>query len=187
MNKELWIERGVVIPESVLLKRERPSRYGSVPGLDDSELLGPEELERLVYLQEFEPLLTLPIKPAKHGIRPAVGEDGRFDFGAFGTVDFERMYPFNKILYKADKLRQQLRDLLILFGIVNDRIKTRAKYLVLKYLKMGIIELEEITHPDMLALARLYRRASCLRKEIAELQETHQRRCQRQAEDFWGL
>ena len=181
-NEKLWIDEGIVMPESVLLKRERPSRYGSVPGLDDSELLSPDELERQVYRQEFEPILALPVKRGKNGIRPTVDEDGGFDFGAFGTVDFERRYPFNKTLYKADELRQQLKDLLILFSIVNDKIKTRAKYLVLKYLKMGIIELEDIANNDMLALARLYLRVSSMRREIVELQMARQRRCQRRVE-----
>jgi len=107
-NDKLLIEEGIVMPESVLLKRERPNRYGSVPGLDDSELLSPDELERQVYRQEFEPVLALPVESSKSWIRPVVDGDGEVDFGAFGTVDFERRYPFNKILYKADKLRQQL-------------------------------------------------------------------------------
>ncbi|MBC8218736.1 MAG: hypothetical protein H8E73_09750 [Planctomycetes bacterium] len=174
------------MPESVLLKRERPSRYGSVPGLDDSELLSPDELERQVYRQEFEPILALPVKRGKNGIRPTVDEDGGFVFGAFGNVDFERRYPFNKTLYKADELRQQLKDLLILFSIVNDKIKTRAKYLVLKYLRMGIIELEHIENNDMRALARLYLRARRMRTEIAELWEASERRRQRKAETLWA-
>ncbi len=36
---------GIVVPASALLKREHGNRYGSVPGLDDSELADPDELE----------------------------------------------------------------------------------------------------------------------------------------------
>lgn len=175
----------VVVAESALLRRERRNKYGSVPGLDDSELANPDELERMVYRQELEPVLALPVSGGWCSLRAAVDEDGRLDWGAFGTIDFERMYPFNKVLYKADKLREQLKDLLIMFSIVNERVKTKAKYLVLKYLKMDIIKLEHIVDNDMRALARLYLRIRRIRKEIAELCEASQRRRQRRSEAFW--
>ena len=175
----------VVVAESPLLKLEHNNRYGSVPGLADSELADPEELERQVWMNEFGPVLSLPVERKKRWIRPAIDEDGRLDWGAFGTVDFERMYPFNKVLYKADKVREQLKNVLIMFSIVNERIKTRAKYLVLKYLDMGIIELEHIVDNDMRALARLYLRVLKMRKEITELREASERRRQRRAETFW--
>ncbi len=161
----------VVVAESALLKREHKDRYGSVPGLDDSELANPDELERQVYRQELAPILALPIQGNRCSLRPAIDEDGSLCWGAFGTVDFERMYPFNKVLYRADKLREQLKNVLIMFSIVNERLKTRTKYLILKYLKMGIIELEHIVDNDMRALGRLYLRIWRLRKQIAELRE----------------
>jgi len=180
------VYEGIVVPESALLKRERSNKYGSVPGLDDSELLDPNELERQVFMQEFEPILTLPVKPRKSWIKPSVDEEGRLEWGAFGTVDFQRLYPFDNAKYKADKLREQLKDLLIRFGSVNERIKVRAKYLVLKYLKMGIIELEHIVNNDMLALARLHLRIRKLQKQIRELIEASRRRNERRNEAFLG-
>jgi hypothetical protein len=36
--------QGIVVPESVLVKREQANRYGSVEGLEDEELADPEEL-----------------------------------------------------------------------------------------------------------------------------------------------
>ena len=159
----------LVLAESALLRRVRKNRFGSVPGLDDSELAEPVELEKMVYRQEFGPVLALPGPDNKFSVRGSVDENGRLDWGAFGTVDFERMYPFNKSLYKADQLREQLKHVLILFSIVNGRIKPMAKYLVLKYLKMGIIEFAHIVDNDMQALARLNSRVQQLRKEIAEL------------------
>jgi len=161
----------VVVAESALLKREHKNRYGSVAGLDDSELLDPDELERQVYREELAPVLALPVQGSRCSIRPAIDEDGRLDWGAFGTVDFERMYPFNKVLYKADKLREQLKNVLIMFSIVNERLKTMAKYTVLNRLNRGIIELEHIVDNDMCALGRLYLRIQRLRKQIAELRE----------------
>jgi len=161
----------VVVAESALLKRERKNRYGSIAGLDDSELANPDELERQVYREELAPILALPIQGSRCSLRPAIDEDGGLCWGAFGTVDFERMYPFNKVIYKADKLREQLKNVLIMFSIVNERLKTRAKYTVLKYLKMDIIELEHIVDNNMRALSRLYLRIRRMRKEIAELRE----------------
>ena len=173
---------GIEVPESVLLRRLRPNKYGSVPGLDDSELADPDELERQVLRQEFGPVLALPVKANKSCIRPEVDESGNVDWGAFGTVDFDRYrQQFDKLRYKADKVAEKRKDVLIMFGIVNERIKAWAKYLVLKYLRMGIIELEHVVDNDMLALARLYLRAERMRKEIAELLEAGERRRQRTA------
>ena len=177
----------VVVAESAFLRRERKNRYGSVPGLDDNELADPDELERQVLRQEFGPVLVLPVAKSKSCIRPNIDQDGGIDWGAFGTVDFDRYSGgFDKVRYKADKVREQLKDLLILLGIVNERVKTRAKYLVLKYLRMGIIELEHIVDNDMRALARLYLRAKRMREEIAELWEASERRRRRKAETLWA-
>jgi hypothetical protein len=182
MEDEGNLVGGIEVPESVLLRRLRPNKYGSVPGLDDSELADPDELERQVLKQEFAPVLALPDKSGRSCIRPNIDEGGGVDWGAFGTVDFDRYRPqFDKLRYKADKVAEQLKDLLIMFSIVNERIKTGAKYRVLKYLRMGIIELEHVVDGDMLALARLFLRAGRMRKEIAELQEAGERRQQRTA------
>mgnify|MGYP001095668175 CR=1 FL=1 len=177
---------GIVVPESVLLRIQRGNRYGSVPGLDDSELADPDELERQVLRQEFGPILALPVKASRNGFRPEVDESGNLDWGAFGSVDFDRYSDgLDKSRYKADKLREQLKDLLIMFGIVSDRIKAEAKYLVLKYLRMDIIGLEHIVNDDILALARLYLRARRLKQEIAELRQASERRCQQKATALW--
>ena len=161
----------VVVAESGVLQRVRKDRYGSVAGLDDSELADPEELEKMVYRDELAPILALPIQGKRCSVRPVTDEDGSLDWGAFGTVDFEKMYPFNKVLYKADELREQLKNVLIMFSIVNERLEPKAKYTVLKYLKMGIIELEHIADNNMRSLGRLYLRIRRTRKQIAELCE----------------
>jgi hypothetical protein len=179
---KLVLYEDVVVAESGRLQRVRKNRYGSVAGLDDSELANPDELERVVYREELAPILALPTQGNRWSKRHGMDEGGSLDWGAFGTVDFERMYPFNRILYKADKLREQLKNVLIMFSIVNERLKTRAKYTVLKYLKMGIIELDDIDDSDMRALGRLYLRIRRTRKQIAELREAGWRRHQLRAE-----
>ena len=187
MNEQTNLVLYEDVAESALLKLERKNRFGSVPGLDDSELADPDELERQVLRQEFGPVLTLPVMGNKCSMRPNIDQDGSIDWGAFGTVDFDRHSSgLDKARYKSDKVREQFKDLLIMLSIVNERIETRAKYLVLKYLRMGIIELEHIVNNDMLALARLYLRARRMRKEIAELWEASERRRRRKAEVLWG-
>ena len=186
-KRSVVLDKDVVVPESALLQREKKDRYGSVPGLDDSELADPGELERQVLRQEFGPVLALPQMGGKYSVRANIDQDGSIDWGAFGTVDFERTSGgFDKARYKADKVSEQLKNLLILLGIVNERVKTRAKYLVLKYLRMGIIELEHITNHDMLALARLYLQAKRMRQTITELRGFSQQRRQCKAEALWA-
>lgn len=174
------VYEGVVVPESAMLRRERRNPYGSVPGLDDEELADPNELERQVMLEEWGSVLALPVRAKRNPIQPVIDENGGVDWGAFATVDFERGRPaFDKARYKEDRLREQLRDVLIMFSIVKDRLP-RAKYLVLKYARMGVIELEHIVNEDMLSAAKLYLRARRLQREIAELEEARRRREQEQ-------
>jgi hypothetical protein len=92
------------------------------------------------------------------------------------------MYPFNTTLYKADKLREQLKSVLILFSIVNERLSSRAKYTVLKYLKMGLLKLEHIVDSDMYALGKLYLRIRRLRQDITALRKAGRQPHQHRAE-----
>jgi hypothetical protein len=174
-------------PDSALLSVRRDNRYGSVPGLDDAELADPLELEREIMLEEWGPVLALPVKGGRNWIGPVVGESGGVDWGAFGTVDFERYSGgFDKARYKADKLREQLKDLLIMVSVVAERLPGKAKYMVLKYLKMGVIGLEHISNADMLALARLYLRVERLRDEITLLERASEAREMRRVERLFG-
>jgi len=162
---------GVVVPESALRRAERENPYGSVPGLDDEELATPEELERQVMREEWGPVLALPVNGRRRGTTPGVDESGGIEWGAYGTVDFERTMPeFDKMRYKADRVREELRNVLIMFSTVKDRLP-KAKYKVLKYLRMGLIELEHIASVDMLALVRLHLRALRLQKKIVGLEK----------------
>ena len=159
------------VPVSPLFSEERRNRYGSVPGLDDEELAEPWELERQVILQEWGPVLALPVRTRRGWVQPGYDEDFGMDFGAFASVDFDRIRPeFDKALYKADKLSEQRRDVLIMLSIVKERLP-KARYKVLKYVKLGILDLGDIADEDMRGYARLYLRALSLQKQIAELRE----------------
>jgi hypothetical protein len=174
--------QGIVVPESVLLKREQASRYGSIEGLEDEELADPDELERQVFREEWAPILALP-EPRRSSIRPAVDEDGRLDWGAFATVDFERSHGgFNKARYRAERLREELQDKFIMLAIVRQRLPREASSLVLKYLAKGIITTEHIVNEDMLALAKLYLQVRRKQAEIARLYEAGRRRREQQSE-----
>lgn len=82
MNEEasFVVCEDVEVPESGLLRRECSSRYGSVPGLDDAELADPDELEREVMLEEWGPVLALPVKGNRSNVRPVVDEAGGVDW-----------------------------------------------------------------------------------------------------------
>jgi len=163
---------GVVVPESPLLRTERRNPYGSVPGLDDEELLDPAEIERLIVKQEFGPILALPVKTERGWINPISDDDGHIDWGAFGTVDFDRYRPtFDKRLYKADRLNEELANQGLIMETISARIKTMAKYKVIKYVSTGILDLGDISDFDMYCLAERYLRARRFQREIAELKE----------------
>jgi len=173
-------------PVSAMLSVQRDNRYGSIPGLDDSELADPDELERQVFMQEYAPVLALPLE-GKSAIRPDIDESGNVDWGAFGSVDFDRYRGgFDKVRYKADKLRDQLKDLIIMVNIVKERLPEKARYLVIKYLRMGIIGLEHIINADMLALARLCLRVERLRDEIKLLERASEARSRRRLEKLFA-
>ena len=165
---ELVQVEGIPVPAAFSIVR--PDRYGTVEGLDDDELANPAELERQVYQKEYGPILTLPVKHKWHGPRPEMDDDGHIGWGAFGSIDFARLtQEFNKARYKADKLQDDFDSEVIMVGIIKERIPGRAKYLVLKNLKMGIIDLDHIENRDMHALARHCLRAWRLQKEIRSL------------------
>ena len=175
MTQELETYQGIVVPESVLVKLEGEDKYGCVAGLDDRELADPDELERQAFKKEWEPILALP-KPARRcGIRPSIDEDGKPDWGAFATVDFERYRGgLSSGQHKVEQLRGQLKDKLIMLAIVKERLPGNAR-LVLEYLRMGIIGLEHMANDDMLAAARLYLQARQLQKKLWAAQEASRR------------
>lgn len=147
-------------------KRSNP--YGSVPGLPDEELADPAELERVAMIAEWEPILALPA-PEYSGFKFDIGENGELDKGAFDSMDFHHMHPFNKRRYKADRLREELRDALIMISIVRRRLPQKAMYLVLKKVQEDVLDLDDIASEDMRAVAKLTLRAKRLQAEIRDL------------------
>jgi hypothetical protein len=171
------------LPVSPQIRIERATGYGHVPGLDDDELLDEQELETWVEWQDWGPIWALPETAPRSTIRPTINENGRADWGAFGTVDFERIRgPFDKARYKADQLAEELRRVLISVDIVRARLPQAALYLTLKYLGLGIVKDEHVASDDLRTLLRLTRRAQQLREEIWELRASSRRRQEARAE-----
>jgi hypothetical protein len=176
------VDDGIVVPESAALRLERKSGCGTVDGLDEEELADPEELERQVFLKEFGPVLALPRCKGTQWF-PAVDSSEGLDWGAFGTVDFQRIRPpFDKAKYKAQKLRQEdLKHAVVMLSIVKERVPGRSKYVVLKYLRMGWISLEDITDENMLTVAKWFLRVRDIRRQVEEL-EARSRQGQRRSD-----
>jgi len=169
--------RGVAL--WAFLAANKPNKYGSIPDLPDEELADPEELERQVFLQEWGPILNLPIRGAPK-FRPDIDEDG-FVNGAFGTMDFERISPkFDKVRYRLEKLREELRDVLIMTSIIRRRVPGQEKSRVLDLVRAGHLATADIIDEDMRGLARFYLRACRILKEISRLVDQRRRRRQRE-------
>ena len=185
MNEMQLVEDGVVVPAPTWCIGRQRNAYGIVSGLDGEELANPEELERMVFLQDWGPVLALPSKAKGVGFQGNLDDDGRIDFGAFATVDFDKYRPtFDKARYKEDRLKDRLKDLVIMLTIMYERVPGRNKAKVLKYVRMGIIDMGHITDVEMYRLAELYLRTLRIRKEIQQLQESRRLRNKQRLEGW---
>jgi len=172
MNQNL-IHKGIVVPETFAANVQKKNKYGSVPGLDDEELADPAEIEQQVLKGMYEPIWLLPNERKTYN--PAFESEDTSGSNAFATVDFERICTsFNKAKYKKDKLKEELKNIVIMMDIIKERLP-REKYLVLKYLRMGVIKLEHIKGHDMYCLAKRYLQARRLQRDINRLDKSSKR------------
>jgi len=161
---------GIFVPAAALQQERQRTKYGTLKDLPDEELADPDELERVVYKEMWWPILRLPQQRWECPIRPNIDEDGRVDWGAFGTVDFDSYRPqSSKLRYKAEQMKEQLKDRVNLLRMISDRIPGTAKYKVLSLVKKGVLDPDDIADWDMWQLAVGYRRAWRLRREIEQL------------------
>ena len=79
--------------------------------------------------------------------------------------------PFDKFRYKADKLHEELKSQILYLDMLMERVPGRSKYIVLRYLNMGVIDLDDVTNPDMHAIARRHLRCRKLRRQIYRLRQ----------------
>ena len=143
----------------------REEGYGSVPDLEDSELADPGEIMRIIALEQWGPILELPVRMAGSFIRPTVDERGNLDWGAFGTVDFDNMFPFNKSRYIVDQLKEELRNVLIAFDVLKDHLSVDDRLEVIRHVDMGK-DIDLIENWDKWFLAKRYLQAKRIRRQI---------------------
>ena len=162
---------GIVVPASALRQEQHMKKYGTISDLPQEELAEPDELERVAYKEMWWPILRLPQQRWECPIRPNIDEDGRIDWGAFGTVDFDSYRPqFDKLRYKSVKLREKLKDMVFTLKMMSARIPGRGKLKILKLVKKGLLDIGDIVDNQLYFLAEMYLRAWRLREEIERLQ-----------------
>ena len=161
------------IPASVLVQREKKDRYGQVEGLEVDELADPAELERQVYRQMMEPVMRLPARFKSCGPRPEIDENGELEWGAFGSMDFLRDRPafMDRSRYRLDVMKEELKDQVIAISMIRPHLKGQSYALVLKYLEMDIISMDDVTDFWMKRMAMRYFKAKRIRQEIKQLRE----------------
>lgn len=187
MDQDFILHDGIVVPAVALRRQHRKERYGSVDGLPDEELADPDELERVIYKGMWWPILRLPQQRWECPIRPNMDEDGRVDWGAFDTVDFESYRPqHSKLRYKAEQMKEQLKDRVNLLRVISDRITNPAKYRILRLVRKGRLDTDDIEDWDMWQLAVGYVRARRLRREIEQMLEKSRQQQEKKAEDLWA-
>ena len=165
VDEECEIEGSAALP---LRSAKRRNRHGSVPGLDDEELASPKELERQIVMEQWWPVLRLPVLNRENPIRPIIDEDGHLDWGAFGSVDFDKhgqKRKQRKTQKQMRMLREEFRNTVLMIGVLKARLP-KAKGKVLQLALAGVIDLGQIESHDMYELARLTLRARRLQKEI---------------------
>lgn len=157
---------------------ERYGGYGSVPGLEDKELADPAELERQVAHDEWGPILALPVYRGGSWIRPTIDEKGHYDWGAFSTQDFERLYgSFDKVRYKIDRLEEELQWAVIKFEAVARKVPKEMIFRLMRDLRGGAIAPDDIEDLDQYFFAVRYLRMRGLQDEIRELRRRRALRC----------
>ena len=186
MDQGLTVD-GVVVPASALRQEQRRTKYGVLADLPDEELADPDELERVVSKQLWWPVFSLPQQRWECSIRPNMDEDGHVDWGAFGTVDFDGYRPqHSKLRYRAEQMKEQLKDRVNLLRVLSDRIPGAAKYKILRLVRKGLLDADDIEDFDMWQLAVGYVRAWRLRREIQQMLEKSRKQQEKKAEELWA-
>ena len=127
------------------------------------------EVQRLLFEQDWEPILALP--PTKNDFfLKGQWEDG-VDVSAFNTHDYQRTHrKFDGTRYAIQETIQKHREATWMLEMIMDRIKSPAKYMVLKYVENGVIE-PDMCEGDMWRAAVWHRRGLQLREKIRQLRE----------------
>jgi hypothetical protein len=157
------------LPVSGAVRVQRRKGYGSVPDLDDEEPADIGELQRIVAWQMYAPLLALAGRKGRGG-RIRLDAGGEIDWDAIGPAGGRRRRPRPGVVRpvgQAEQLGAELAHVVGLIGLLHERVPGTAKYLVLKYVRMGILDVEHIESHDLRELAVLEARARRLQEQLA--------------------
>lgn len=164
-----WLD-GDEGPKPLVVHVQRGLGRGCVRGIKNKALADPVELERQVLKAEWGPILDLPVYRSGYWIRPDIDEDGRFDWGAFDTADFERLYgSFDKVRYKVDKLHEELRWAMARMEVAAGRVAKGMIYPLIRNLRSGAMSLEHIDDMNQYFFAQRFLRVLSINNEIGEL------------------
>jgi hypothetical protein len=186
-QQELEIYDGIVVPASALRQEQRRTRYGNLADLPDEELADPEELERVMYKQMWWPILRLPQQRWECRVRPNMDEDGRLDWGAFGTVDFDSYRPqHSRLRYRIEQLKERLKDQSCLLRMMSDRVPGKTKYKIMRLVRTGVLDIGAIENNEMYFLVAMYLRVWRLRREIEHLREKSREQQEAKVRELWA-
>jgi hypothetical protein len=162
------------LPVSGVVRVQRRKGYGTVADLDDEAPASICELQRMVAWQMYAPLLALAGRKGRGG-RIVLDASGEVDWEAVGPAGGRRRRATPGVVGRAGQLRRELGRVVGLIGLLEQRVPGTAKYLVLKYVRMGILDLEHVSQHELRQVAQLEARARALRAELDGLRTCSQR------------
>lgn len=154
------------LPVSGAVRIQRRRGYGHVPDLDDEAPADIGELRRIVAYTLYGPLIDLPGRGGRPG-RIVLDADGELDWDAIGPAGGRRRRAPASPRRPDEELRAELARTLGLIDLVKARRPGPATYLVLRYVRMGILDEEHVTSHDLRELIRLEAKTRRLREALA--------------------
>lgn len=148
------------LPVAGNVRVQRSTGYGTVPDLDNEEAADVHELQCIAAWAQYGPLLALPGKYGQTG-RVVLDADCEIDWDRIGPAGGGRRHPQH-----PRTGRDELQRVLGLISLLVERIPGTAKYAVLTYVRMGILDVEHVTHADLRAVAQLEAKARRLQQEL---------------------
>ena len=124
----------------------------------------------MAFKEQWGPILSLPERYPRSDFHPTLDESGEPE-GAFGSVDFDRLFPRDKARYKADKIEEECRSLRVRFDWAMERVPGSAKYDVLGLYRRDVLELDHITDENMRTAVTMDARIRRKREEIRPLRD----------------
>ena len=154
------------LPVSGAVRVVRRKGYGTVADLEEEGPADIGELQRIVAYDMYGPVIALPGRGGRLG-HVVLDSNGEVDWDAIGPAGGRRRRAQPAPAGRAGELRAELARVIGLIGLVKERVPGTAKYLVLKYVRMGILDLEHVTNHDLRELVKLEARARQLREQHA--------------------